>query len=216
MITLAVDCSGRWTSVGLASGGVVLAERSAMLGRKQSEELPLLAEEVLKTAGMRLSDIELTAAAAGPGSYTGIRAGVAYAAALAEALSIKVVPLSSLKVFIWDILDSEACVAPFFRARQGYCYAAVYSGKEELVSHAFLPEDEFVALLKKFPDAAAVTPDIDRFALVRECGCRIIEKEFSSGGSAALLGETCAASAVAPRSVRGVYLRAPDIGPAGR
>ena len=86
MITLAVDCSGRWTSVGLASGGAVLAEHSAMLGRKQSEALPLIAEEVLKRAGVGLSDIELIAVAAGPGSYTGIRAGIAYGAALAEAL----------------------------------------------------------------------------------------------------------------------------------
>ncbi|MCR5336369.1 MAG: tRNA (adenosine(37)-N6)-threonylcarbamoyltransferase complex dimerization subunit type 1 TsaB [Synergistes sp.] len=216
MITLAVDCSGRWTSVGLASGGAVLAEHSAMLGRKQSEALPLIAEEVLKRAGVGLSDIELIAVAAGPGSYTGIRAGIAYGAALAEALSIKVVPLSSLKVFIWDMPGKKGCLAPFFRARQGYCYAAVCRGGEEIVPPVFLSEEEFVSLIGKYPDAAAVTPDLDRFPLVRGCVGRVIEKESSSGGSAALLGEACAASAAAPASVRGVYLRAPDIGPAGR
>lgn len=216
MLTLAVDCSGRWTSVGLVSGGVILAERNAALGRKQSEELPLLAEEVLKEAGKELSDIELIAAAAGPGSYTGIRAGVAYGAALAEALGLKIVPLSSLKSFIWDIKDSEACVAPLFRARQGHCYAAVYGRGEELAAPAFLSEEAFIALLGKFPDAAVITPDIERFAKVMECGHRITEKASASGGSAALLGEYCAETAIAPRLIRGMYLRAPDIGPVGK
>ena len=213
MITLAVECSGRWTNVGLASGGSILSERNEKLGRKQSEELPILVDEVLAEACLKLSDVDLIAVGTGPGYYTGIRTGTAYGAALAEALGLKVAPLSSLKAFIWDIKDEYRSVAPVFKARRGYCYAAVYAGGEELAAPSFLSEAGLVVMLKDYPDAVVVTPDIGHLAALRESGREIVDRESASGGAAALLGEACASSAEEPRKISGNYLRAPDIGP---
>ena len=75
MKILGIDCTTKFTNVAAASDGAVLAEVSLELGRKQSSLLPLIVERVLSESSMKLSELELIAAANGPGYYTGIRTG---------------------------------------------------------------------------------------------------------------------------------------------
>ena len=117
MAVLGINCACRWTNVGVADGGAVLAETNRELARRQSELLPSMAEETLAAAGLALGDISLVALGTGPGYYTGIRAGIAYGAALARALGVKAVPLSSLELFVWDLREEYELLAPVFRAR---------------------------------------------------------------------------------------------------
>ena len=74
MKILGINCAGRWTNVGLAINGNIIGERNLELGRRQSEELPLITADLLDEAGMTMSDLELLAVGVGPGYYTGIRA----------------------------------------------------------------------------------------------------------------------------------------------
>ena len=82
-VMLVLDCSLRLTGAAVARCGEVLSQESEDLGRRQAAELPLMAERVLAAAGMTFADIDLMAVTSGPGYFTGIRVGVAYAAALA-------------------------------------------------------------------------------------------------------------------------------------
>ena len=82
-VMLVLDCSLRLTGAAVARCGEVLSRESEDLGRRQAAELPLMAERVLAAAGMTFADIDLMAVTSGPGYFTGIRVGVAYAAALA-------------------------------------------------------------------------------------------------------------------------------------
>ena len=213
MITLGINCAGRWTNVGLAINGKIAGEYNLELGRKQSEELPVMTEALVKESGTRFSELALVAVGAGPGYYTGIRAGIAYGAALAEALKVPVVPLSSLEIFIWDLKEKYGCLAPVFKAKRTHCYAAVYDSSGKSLHPRFVSEDEFSEILKGYPNAAIVSPDISQYGKLRGCGRLVIERESASGGCCALMGEFYAANAVYPRDVRGLYLRAPDIGP---
>ncbi|WP_455966345.1 tRNA (adenosine(37)-N6)-threonylcarbamoyltransferase complex dimerization subunit type 1 TsaB, partial [Cloacibacillus porcorum] len=150
MKILGINCAGRWTNVGLAINGNIIGERNLELGRRQSEELPLITADLLDEAGMTMSDLELLAVGVGPGYYTGIRAGIAYGAALAEALLLPVVPLSSLEIFIWDLKDRYDCLVPVFKAKRTHCYAAVYDSRKgaAAVPPVFVSEDALLQTLK--------------------------------------------------------------------
>lgn len=214
MNTLGINCACRVTNVGVALNGVAAGERNIELGRRQSAELPLITAELLKEVCVPLSTINLIAVGAGPGYYTGIRAGIAYGAALAEALRVPVVPLSSLHIYIWDIRNGTSPLMPIFRAKRLHCYAALYTGNgEQIIAPAFMSKDNILQILEKYSDARIVTPDADKYEWLRTCGHEVIERAGASGATCALMGEQFASSARSPREIRGEYLHAPDIGP---
>ena len=87
---LAVDCSLRLTGVALAHEGHAVASETLDLGRRQGAELPLMAERLLREAGWTWDDIGRVAVTSGPGYFTGIRVGAAYASALAYGLGAQI------------------------------------------------------------------------------------------------------------------------------
>lgn len=217
MIVLGIDCSTKWTNVGIASNGEVLAEANLELGRLQSSRLPYLVEQILDEAKIDIADIELVAVANGPGYYTGIRAGVAYAAGLAEALKIEAVALSTLELFVFDLRTLARPLAPIIKAKQDKVYAAVYVSDGEMLTAAlqpcFIGSKELAAELTNLPQALIVGADAANYPEI-ECLPNHKERRFSGfGGQAALLGELYSNRRQSPRSLRGNYLRAPDIGP---
>ena len=218
MAVLGINSAGRWTNVGVADGGAILAETNRELTRRQSELLPSITEETLAEAGVALGDISLIALGTGPGYYTGIRAGIAYGAALARALGVKAVPLSSLELFVWDMRNEYGLLAPVFRARASHCYAALYEScggaLKEIIAPRFIRAAELAEKLAAYPSAAIVSPDLEQYPALSECGCRLVPRESASGGACAVMGGERAALAVVPELIRGTYLRAPDIGPA--
>ncbi|MEG1825014.1 MAG: tRNA (adenosine(37)-N6)-threonylcarbamoyltransferase complex dimerization subunit type 1 TsaB [Cloacibacillus sp.] len=217
MLTLGINCAGRWTNVGVADGGAVIAEENLELGRRQTEKLPQIVQELLFANGLKLKDLRLIAAGTGPGYYTGIRAGVAYGAALAEALGILAVPLSSLEIYAWGLRDTHQIIAPFFKASVGRLYAAVYRRADEglypIMAQRFVSAADFACVLKEYPDASLVSPDMAAYDFYMALPNERITKESASGGDCALMGEKFGGRAIAPKELRGTYLRAPDIGP---
>ena len=109
--TLGIDTSCGFTVLGLAEGNRVTAESRWELGRAQASLLPSLVRQVLQPFHLTLEDLEVLAVTVGPGAYTGLRIGVAYAAALADALGIRVVPLSTLEVLAEEAPPDPAAPA---------------------------------------------------------------------------------------------------------
>jgi tRNA threonylcarbamoyladenosine biosynthesis protein TsaB len=95
---LAVDCAQRLCAAALydAQSGTVLARRDPEIGRGHAELLPGLVAELLAEAGIAFSDIDRIAVTIGPGSFAGIRVGVAFARGLALALKVPVAGVSGL------------------------------------------------------------------------------------------------------------------------
>lgn len=83
LLTLGVDTSTERRSVALVRGGLVLAESSSGLREGGSANLLSDIDSVLGSAGVKLKEVELYAAAVGPGSFTGLRAGLATVKGLA-------------------------------------------------------------------------------------------------------------------------------------
>jgi tRNA threonylcarbamoyladenosine biosynthesis protein TsaB len=113
MILLAIDTSGPNCAVCLArraqGGGVaLLAERQERIGRGHAERLVPMVEEALADARLGFEDLERIAVAIGPGSFTGVRVGVAAARGLALALGIDALGVGSLEALAAEAVAATA------------------------------------------------------------------------------------------------------------
>ena len=97
MPLLALDTATALTTVAvLSSSSEVLAEASHLDARRHAEALPRLVREALDVAGVAPGDLDLVAVGVGPGPFTGLRVGVAFARATAQALGIPAVGVMTL------------------------------------------------------------------------------------------------------------------------
>jgi tRNA threonylcarbamoyladenosine biosynthesis protein TsaB len=96
-IILNIETATQVCSVALADAGQLLALKESSAKNSHSSTITLFIEEVLKTAGINLSTLDAIAVSAGPGSYTGLRIGVATAKGLCYALGRPLIAVSTLK-----------------------------------------------------------------------------------------------------------------------
>ena len=87
---LGIDSSTGACSIALSRGGAVLAHFREDMARGQSERLAPMAEACLAAAGLTFQDLDAIAVTRGPGSFTGLRIGMAFAKGLGQALGIPV------------------------------------------------------------------------------------------------------------------------------
>ncbi|HEX2700533.1 MAG TPA: tRNA (adenosine(37)-N6)-threonylcarbamoyltransferase complex dimerization subunit type 1 TsaB [Acidimicrobiales bacterium] len=126
MIILGIESAT--TQAGCAVGGVegVLASFTAARGRRHAETLVPAVQFVCAQAQVRLEEVSVVAVDVGPGLFTGLRVGVATAKALALALRIPMVGLSSLDLLAFALHHTEGLIATVVDARRGEVFAALY------------------------------------------------------------------------------------------
>ena len=93
------------------------------------QRLPADLMRALEMAAMRIEDIDLLAVAAGPGSFTGLRVGIASVQGLAFARGLKIVPVSTLEALAHEILPDAGegdLIAPWIDAHRGEVFATLY------------------------------------------------------------------------------------------
>ena len=90
----------------MARDGAVLGEGVHRESRSHTASLPLLVERVLRDAGLALEDVEGIAVSIGPGSFTGLRIGLALAKGLAFAGGLPLVGVPTLEALAW-VVDAE-------------------------------------------------------------------------------------------------------------
>jgi len=216
MLILGIDTTTKYTEVAVSENGKLLAHKEAELGRTQSDLLPQFVDEVLQQAGKILAEIDYICTANGPGYYTGIRTGIAYAAALAKALGKKVITVSTLETFVYDLSAQDGIYVPVIKARYDSVYAAVYKAEKgsltQLFAPAYIAVSELAGSLKDMPQALLVGRDATQYEELTALPNKLIERDFAPDGQIALIGEKYADTAVLPEAVRGNYLREPDIG----
>ena len=96
MKVLGIETSALSASAALTENGKVLSEAYINIGLTHSQTLMGLIDDCLKSAGTAISDIDAIAVASGPGSFTGIRIGIATAKGLAEPNNIPCVSVQRL------------------------------------------------------------------------------------------------------------------------
>lgn len=125
MWVLALDTSTRAGSVALARGGDVVAAASGDPSRTHGERLPGDLLSLAGDAGVALSRIDLFAVSRGPGSFTGLRVGLATIQALALAQRRNVLPVSTLEALAHTPGQGERVLA-WMDGHRGDVFAALY------------------------------------------------------------------------------------------
>lgn len=135
MLVLAVDTTTSVCSAALARGDRLLAELSTNIPNTHSQRLLPIIDTIFNEAGLSPADLDLLAVARGPGSFTGLRIGIATVKGLALGLGIPVAGFSSLEVLAHN-MGGRGLVCPVLNARRDQVYSALYrtgAGRPELL-----------------------------------------------------------------------------------
>ena len=126
MIVLGIDTATM--QVGCAVGGQegVLASFHADRGRRHAETLAPAIQFVCEQARVRLDEISVVAVDVGPGLFTGMRVGIATAKAMAYALRVPMIGLSSLDLLAFQVRHTGRLVAAVIDAKRGEVFCALY------------------------------------------------------------------------------------------
>jgi tRNA threonylcarbamoyladenosine biosynthesis protein TsaB len=106
-LTLAFDCSTQSCSAAVLADDTVLAWRCAAMERGQSEALMPMIVETLADADVGWGDLGLLAVTVGPGTFTGIRIGLAAARGIALAGGLPIAGVGTLEALAWGVPDGE-------------------------------------------------------------------------------------------------------------
>ena len=124
MLILAMESTAKAASVALVRDGTLVAQSIQCSGLTHSRTLLPMAEDLLKNAGVKLSEVDRFAVAHGPGSFTGVRIGVAAVKGLAWAAEKPAVGVSTLEAMAWHGVaagdGSLICCAMDARRNQVY------------------------------------------------------------------------------------------------
>lgn len=126
MDILAVHTTTPRLSVAITRDGRIVQEQVLSPGREHLENLAPVIRDVTRRAQIRLEDMDGFGVAIGPGSFSGIRVGLATVKGLALALDKSVVGVSSLEILSWQGLSEGEVGAAVIDARRGEIFAGVY------------------------------------------------------------------------------------------
>ena len=125
-VLVAIETAARAGSVAVARGEVVLSSRVGDPSVSHSTNLIEMIESALNDAGAKLSDVDLFAAAVGPGSFTGLRIGLATVKAFASVTDRQIVGVSTLAA-IAHATRAEGQVVSLLPAGRGEVFAQMFS-----------------------------------------------------------------------------------------
>ena len=126
MLTLALDTATRVCTVGLVQDGHVLAEYDISVGLTHSEGLMPQLDQMFACTGIKKENIDRIAVSIGPGSFTGLRIGLAAAEAMAYAWQCGICGVNTLEAMAYNIPVEGVVLVPVLDAQKGNFYAAFY------------------------------------------------------------------------------------------
>ena len=216
MNILAVESTARAASCAVLREGKLLCRADQATGLTHSRTLMPMVEAMLKNAELRPEDMDLFAVAAGPGSFTGLRIGVAAVKGLAWALERPCIGVSTLEAMAWPLAHMEgARIVCAMDARRQQIYNAVFLARGGQLQR--LAEDRAIAL-------DAVAEEVSRESMptvIVGDGAELCCDHFQRAGvSCALAPEHLrfqsavgVAMAAYPRALRGETCTAQELNP---
>ena len=149
MRILAFETSAKAGSVALLEGSNLLAEQYVNTGLTHSQTLLTMAQQVMETCSLTPKDVDAVAVAAGPGSFTGVRIGVAAAKGFAWGRQIPCYGVSTLEAMARQLGVFDGYVLPVMDARREQVYTALFAANGGSLERRW--EDKAISLeeLKK-------------------------------------------------------------------
>ncbi|MBR2935297.1 MAG: tRNA (adenosine(37)-N6)-threonylcarbamoyltransferase complex dimerization subunit type 1 TsaB [Oscillospiraceae bacterium] len=130
MKILALESSATACSVALCEGEKLIAQTFQNSGLTHSRTLMPMVESLLAQCDRTLADVDVVAVAAGPGSFTGLRIGVATAKGLAWAQDKPCAPCSTLESMAWQLAHMDGIIIAAMDARRNQVYNAVFRARD--------------------------------------------------------------------------------------
>jgi tRNA threonylcarbamoyladenosine biosynthesis protein TsaB len=217
VLVLALDTTTRAGSVALLSDDRVVAELVGDATRTHGERLPLDLMRTLDAASVPVSAVDLLAVAAGPGSFTGLRVGIATMQGLAMAIGRRIVAVSALDALARAGAGGDLPVAAWIDAQRGEVFAALYdaTGTRTLTEPTALPPGRTLEVWAdvhggpvRFIGDGAV-----RYAEIIRGRVGPVGEIVPAPALAAIIGRMASSAperAVLPHAVVPIYIRRPD------
>lgn len=222
MKLLILDTSSKAASAALWEDGVLRGEAYQNTGHTHSATSLPMAEQLLAGCGWSLSEVDGFAVTAGPGSFTGLRIGLASVKGMAFALDKPCVPLSTLEGLAYNLSGWPGLICPVMDARVGQVYTALFrwdgGAMHRLMEDAAIPAEELLTALAAYGEPVTLVGDgallsAERFA-GRLLGLAVAPEHLRNQRAGAMAplaarlfaeGQTVPAGDLVPR-----YLRLPQ------
>lgn len=205
MIVLALDTALELCSVAVLQHGAPRAVRSEAMARGHQERLAPMVAEVMAEAGLGFAGVDRIGVTVGPGSFTGLRVGLAFAKGLGAALSRPVVGVGTLEALAAGDGGPGATVA-VIDARREQAYLQAFEAGRPLAPPEALALADAPARLAGLQVRRLVGPGAPLLADAFPDA----EVEAVPGPDPVVLGRLAEAAPSPGASPRPVYLRAPD------
>jgi tRNA threonylcarbamoyladenosine biosynthesis protein TsaB len=219
VLILGIETATQQVSVAMGGHEGVIGLVEIARGRRHAETLVPAIDFLCSQADIGLDEIGLVAVDIGPGLFTGMRVGLATAKALAQALRVPMIGISSLDLLAFPHRRSDRVVVPVVDARKGEVFYAMYrqvpGGLQQVAPPRAAPVDELVAdLLARSQETLCVGDGALRYRNEIRDGyhCEFADEAHPS---AAPLVQLAHARALReewsnPSEIQPLYLRPPD------
>ena len=220
MKILAFDCSSKTMAAAIGEGREILASAEAADNRNHAPYLMPMIDELFSKTKMKPQDIDVIGVTVGPGSFTGLRIGIATAKGFGDMLDIPIIPLISLDALALNYKRYHGILVPILDARKSQVYAAVYDNR-----NGEMKKIQNEAAVDPLTDLAAVLQDFDEILFfgdavenwrgeIENCygkRCTFGVEPYQGIRGEALIALTAAAErAVTAEELLPVYLRSVD------
>ncbi len=171
LLTLGIDTSGKVASCALMDGERLLAEKILYTKLTHSQIILPMVSELMNDCGVTFGDIDAVNCAAGPGSYTGLRIGIAAVKGIVMGTpSLKCAAVSTLEALCCGCSAYQGKIVPVMYARPGIVYAGEYQSAGGRITA--LSEDRVVSEAEFFSEL-----DVSGGAMLTGDRCREIKEQ---------------------------------------
>lgn len=149
---LTIESTGPIASVALFDQKGLIHEKKGPKGENHLTSLMPMVKNLLQETGLKLDDLDGLGVSTGPGSFTGIRIGVATARALAQVSGLLVGEIPSLESFKYNIEIKDSLICPVLDARRDQLYGAAFLEEEEVLDQGAMSLDQYTEKLRNLKE----------------------------------------------------------------
>lgn len=154
MKILAIDTSGTNCSVAIIDNEKIISDFSLNIGTTHSQNLVPMLEQIQNFTKIDLKDIDAIACCIGPGSFTGIRIGIATVKGLALSLNKPVIGISSLESLAYNIPTFDGTICSIIDAKNENVYAGLYTDSACPILISDYVSDSIYTLIEKLKNVS--------------------------------------------------------------
>ena len=149
MKILALDSTAKTSSVAVLENDTMLGLFSVNIQNTHSETLLPMVKSILESLKLTNEDIDAYAVSEGPGSFTGVRIGVATIKGLAFGRKKPCVGVSTIEALYENLSDYDGIVCPIMNARRGQVYTGAFLNGERIIDDTCMMLDDLIPMLEE-------------------------------------------------------------------